>query len=523
MSEAVGLKTEGAPVDGLLAALHRLDRRLQSAVTAMQVGSPQAAGDPYRGLYISDAEVELLLAQPSGLATLHPNGLTSAEPESDLATPAPRLARLKAELGLSRFDLDLILLALAPELDLRYERIYAYLQDDVTRRRPTVDLALNLLCTSPADRLARRTHFGPSAPLVRAGLLHLLSDPAQVQPPLLSHYLKLDDGAVNWLLGVEEHLALASAGVMPPAHRASPAGARSDGEAGLEGSLPERPPLAALARKLAFPYDWGDLVLPADQIGQLDEICARVRQRQRVYESWGFGRKLAHGRGLHVLFAGPPGTGKTMAAAVIANELGLELYRIDLAQVVSKYIGETEKNLDRVFAAAEQTEVILFFDEADALFGKRSEVKDAHDRYANLEISYLLQRMEEYDGLAILATNLRQHLDEAFLRRLQVSIEFPFPDESHRRRIWSTVFPSEAPLGPDVDFDLLAREVKLAGGNLKNIALAGAFHAAAAGEAIGLAHLARAARREHQKLGRDWDERPLRPELEQRLQSSSKN
>ena len=198
-----------------------------------------------------------------------------------------------------------------------------------------------------------------------------------------------------------------------------------------------------------------------------------------------------------------------MAAAVIANELGLDLLRIDLAQVVSKFIGETEKNLERVFVAAEQSDAILFFDEADALFGKRSDVKDAHDRYANIEISYLLQRMEEYDGLAILATNLRHHLDEAFLRRLQVSVEFPFPDETHRRRIWATLFPPEAPLGPDVDFDVLAREVKLAGGNLKNIALAAAFGAAAEGSTIDLAHLARAAWREHQKLGRSWDESVL--------------
>jgi SpoVK/Ycf46/Vps4 family AAA+-type ATPase len=242
---------------------------------------------------------------------------------------------------------------------------------------------------------------------------------------------------------------------------------------------------------------------------QLDEICARVRHHHRVYDDWGFRRKLGHGRGLHVLFSGPPGTGKTMAAAVIANDLGLSLYRIDLAQVVSKYIGETEKNLERVFVAAEQTNAILFFDEADALFGKRSDVKDAHDRYANIEISYLLQRMEEYAGLAILATNLRQHLDEAFLRRLQVSVEFPFPDEAHRRRIWETLFPRQAPISPDVEFDLLAREIKLAGGNLKNIALAAAFYAAEKGGTIDLTHISRAARREHQKLGRSWDESAL--------------
>ena len=173
---------------------------------------------------------------------------------------------------------------------------------------------------------------------------------------------------------------------------------------------------------------------------------------------------------------------------------------------MSKYIGETEKNLDRIFDAAENANAILFFDEADALFGKRSEVKDAHDRYANIEISYLLQKMEEYEGIAILATNLRQHLDEAFVRRLQVAIEFPFPDEAHRRRIWEAVFPAETPLGADVDLGLLAREIKLAGGNIKNIALAAAFYAAADGGVVGMPHLARAARREYEKLLRSWDE-----------------
>jgi hypothetical protein len=511
MSEGVALRIEGPLVDGLLAMLRRLDRRLEPMVTGMQAASPEAAGDPYRGLYVSQAEVEQLLGRPPGEPRFPRNGTTSTESEQDVSSPVPRLPWLKSRFGLSPFDLDLVVLALAPELDLRYERIYAYLQDDVTRRRPTVDLALNLLCASPADQLARRAHFGPAAPLVRAGLLHLIRDPAQIQPPLLSHYLKLDDRLVNWLLGLNDDLALEPAASTPGVPVASGTGGQVGGDAAPDGRPADRPPLAGLARKLAFPYGWDDLVLPSDQLGQLHELCARVRHRQVVYEVWGFGRKLAHGRGLHVLFAGPPGTGKTMAAAVIANELGLELFRIDLAQVVSKFIGETEKNLERVFVAAEQSDAILFFDEADALFGKRSEVKDSHDRYANIEISYLLQRMEEYDGLAILATNLRQHLDEAFLRRLQVSVEFPFPDETHRRRIWATLFPPEAPLGPDVDFDLLARELKLAGGNLKNIALAAAFGAAADGSTIDLAHLARAAWREHQKLGRSWDESVLSP------------
>jgi SpoVK/Ycf46/Vps4 family AAA+-type ATPase len=194
-----------------------------------------------------------------------------------------------------------------------------------------------------------------------------------------------------------------------------------------------------------------------------------------------------------------------MAAEIVAGELGLDLYKIDLSQVVSKYIGETEKNLHRIFQEAQASDAILFFDEADALFGKRSEVKDAHDRYANVEIGYLLQKMEEYEGVTILATNLRKNLDDAFVRRMQFIIEFPFPDEEHRRKIWRVIFPREAPLGDEVDFDMLAREVKLAGGNIKNIALRAAFHAASEGRVIGMPHLLQAARREHQKLGRAWD------------------
>jgi SpoVK/Ycf46/Vps4 family AAA+-type ATPase len=200
-----------------------------------------------------------------------------------------------------------------------------------------------------------------------------------------------------------------------------------------------------------------------------------------------------------------------MAAEVIASELQLDLYRIDLSQIVSKYIGETEKNLDRIFGAVIDANAILFFDEADALFGKRSEVKDVHDRYANIEIGYLLQKMEEYEGVAILATNLRQNLDEAFVRRLQFIVEFPFPNEDYRQRIWQVMFPPETPVSPDIDFTILAREVKLTGGNLKNIAIAAAFSAARCGGVIEMSHLVLAARREYQKLGRTWNGMSLLP------------
>jgi SpoVK/Ycf46/Vps4 family AAA+-type ATPase len=260
--------------------------------------------------------------------------------------------------------------------------------------------------------------------------------------------------------------------------------------------------LDTLAHKIRTTYTWDDIVLPTDQISQLREICIQVRHRRIVLERWGFDRHLAMGKGINVLFAGQSGTGKTMAAEIIAADLGLELYKIDLSSMVSKYIGETEKNLDRVFSAAREANAILFFDEADALFGKRSEVKDAHDRYANIEVGYLLQKMEEYDGVVILATNLRKNLDDAFVRRLHVAIDFPFPEEEDRLRIWRKVFPHEAPLADDVDLVFLARQFKLAGGNIRNIALLSAFLAAEDGASIGMSQLVRAIRREYQKLGK---------------------
>jgi SpoVK/Ycf46/Vps4 family AAA+-type ATPase len=268
-----------------------------------------------------------------------------------------------------------------------------------------------------------------------------------------------------------------------------------------------------LAQKIDPKYSWDDIVLPADQLSQLKELCSQAKYRYKVYGDWGFDRKLSLGKGMNAMFSGPPGTGKTMAAEVIADALQLDLFRIDLSQVVSKYIGETEKNLHQIFLEAQAGHAILFFDEADALFGKRSEVKDAHDRYANVEIGYLLQKMEEYEGVAILATNLRQHIDDAFLRRMTFVVEFPFPDVEYRRRIWQVVFPEAAPISEDVDFDLLAREIKLAGGNIKNIALRAAFFAAANGGRISTSHLWQAALREHQKLGRTWTSMELEEKL----------
>ena len=253
---------------------------------------------------------------------------------------------------------------------------------------------------------------------------------------------------------------------------------------------------------------WADLVLPEAQRGTLREIAVHVRQMRMVYGDWGFAGKSTRGLGISALFSGASGTGKTMTAEVLANELALDLYRIDLSAVVSKYIGETEKNLRRLFDVAEETGAILLFDEADALFGKRSEVKDSHDRYANIEVSYLLQRMEAYRGLAILTTNFRAALDPAFLRRIRFIVNFPFPDAAQRAEIWRGVFPSQAP----VDGIDLARltQLNVAGGNIRNIALNAAFLAADAGEPVGMPHLLAAARGEYAKLEKPMSDAEFR-------------
>jgi DNA polymerase III delta prime subunit len=695
----------------LLPALRRLDAAIEPLIRATHAAGGIAAAS-LRGMYVSAEEAARLLARAPGAPIFDASQRNGAGLAGPAATAPFEL--LQQCFGLSDFDLDAVVIALAPELDLRYERLYGFLQDDVTRRGPTVDLVLNLRTASAQEKIASLARFAPDAPLVRNGVVQLVPDPQHVQPSLLAHYLKLDRQIVDLLLGhggldprlaafarliepsegfdglqleadtkrglqtlareargtrrslklyfrgtggigksaaaealarelglkflhadlrrahepaaefetafkllfreawlkgalpyldgidvlrgeprsasygrflttLSEHpgiAVLAGEQAWPPAgwdlanivcvtfgmpdfaarqecwndnlaklgiptsaceidalagrFRLTPAqiasaaasargqalwrAAASAGE--REASLSASPPslsdlfagaraqsgreLERLARKLEPKQGWNDIVLPPDQTAQLHEICDQARLRHLIYGAWGFGRKLSTGKGLNVLFAGPPGTGKTMAAEVMATALALDVYKIDLSQVVSKYIGETEKNLDRIFVAAETANAILFFDEADALFGKRSEVKDSHDRYANIEIGYLLQKMEEYEGIAILATNLRQNIDDAFLRRLQSIVDFPFPDENYRRRIWEVVFPPEAPLGPDVDFAPLARDVRLAGGSIKNIAVSAAFYAAADGQAIEMKHLIRAARREHQKLGRTW-------------------
>jgi hypothetical protein len=262
--------------------------------------------------------------------------------------------------------------------------------------------------------------------------------------------------------------------------------------------------LDELAQRIVTQVGFDDLVLPAGQLAILHDIARHLRQRDRVYRDWGFADKNPRGQGLTALFAGESGTGKTLAAEAIANDVELDLYRVDLATLVSKYIGETEKNLKRLFDAAESSGAVLLFDEADALFGKRSEVKDSHDRYANIEVAYLLQRIELYRGLAILTTNMKSALDRAFLRRIRFVVNFPFPDMAARERIWRLQFPPRAPLGA-VDFAALAR-LNLAGGHIRSIALNAAFKAADAGSAIDQPTLMAAARAEFAKLERSFND-----------------
>ena len=697
---------------GLAKALACLDRRIEHALKMLPaVFGSDAAGDQFRGMHISPQDVATMLGREPGT----PLFILGDEPSlqvglNKLDEDFPRLAWLARVFSLSSFDLDVLLLALAPEVDLRYERLYAYLQDDVSRRLPSVELALNLLCATFDEKLNRRAHFTSHATLINNDILHIVPDPARLDAPFLAQNLKLDAQIVQFLLGVpgldqrllhfcemvqpsislqdlpypaefkqtihsllsqslesrhplgvyfqgppgsggrylaealasdtnrallvgdisripqtgigfetslkllfrqawfqdailyiygldelfqEDHgslfrrfqeilaaegrvtlmagegswrsltgfagvtqvpfhlpesnerqawwsACLSKAGVHPdPASlealsvrfRLSPgqietAVMEALGKARwrqveaqhrsteLSDPQPELTDLFAAARaqtglelarlvqKIRPRYTWDSIVLPADSLAQLRELCQWVVQRGAVLDGWGFERKLSLGKGITALFAGPSGTGKTMAAEIIANELGLDLYRINLSTVISKYIGETEKNLERIFTAAENANAILFFDEADALFGKRSEVRDSHDRYANLDISYLLQRMEQYSGIAILASNLRQNLDEAFTRRLAFIISFPFPDEDHRQRIWQGVFPVETPVDKTLDLPFMARQFKLSGGNIKNIALSAAFLAAADGGQVTMAHLFHATQREYQKLGK---------------------
>jgi hypothetical protein len=306
--------------------------------------------------------------------------------------------------------------------------------------------------------------------------------------------------AAKFRLSIEQIRAAGEVSLIAARGRDETAPRRGDLDMGARHASSSR--LGDLATRLEPAYTWNDLVLADRQLDVLRSISAYLRHRDRVLSEWGYEATVSRAQGLKVLFAGESGTGKTMAAQVLGAELGLEMFRVDLAGTVSKYIGETEKNLERIFTAADGSNAILFFDEADALFGKRSEVSDSHDRYANLEVAYLLQRMEAYPGAVILATNFRRNIDDAFIRRLDFVIDFPFPEVSDRRRIWERVLPPAAPVGDDVDLDFLAARFKLSGGAIRNCSLAAAFGAADEGAPIEMRHLVRAVAQEYAKQGR---------------------
>lgn len=694
----------------LAAEMQRLDLLLHREILRLRAAY-QLSLDEFRGLYVSDEQVDFLAAHqphPVGEAptvqelTARAESLRQAT--SGLLEPSAPWRHVVTEFGLSPFEQDVLLLALAPEIDLKYETLYAYLNNDVTRKWPTLDLALRLFTASPSGRDMGRAALLPQAPLFRAGLLHLLAAGADrphwlargftLAPPVVHFLLGQPSGATEWagsielcspglawtelslsaerqaelrrivhlcaqpsalpvlifeghpgsgrreaaeaicaelglkllrvdlaraklaatsldrlaasltlqqrllrvglyldhgqvLFGSDGHpwpeaqaLLADLAGGSQPLFLACPPGAAwrelLAGQRGLafhfaepdfsqrcrlwqiylaaagcsadkgqvealanrfiltagqirraitaaedQNHLRQAPPgelsfeqlveaargqsgqgLAHLAVKVSTPHDWDDLVLPLVTLQQVKEIAGAIQQQHVVYTRWGFERRVAAGKGLKVLFAGASGTGKTMTAGVIARDAGLDLYKIDLSSVVSKYIGETEKNLEAIFRAAYGSNAILFFDEADALFGKRSQVKDAHDRYANIEIAYLLQRMEQHEGTVILASNLSNNIDEAFARRMHYLVEFPLPDEAHREKLWRGMFPPQAPLGEDVDLPFLARQFTLAGGDIQNVVLDAAFLAAQDGRVIIMKHLAKAVARQMLKQGR---------------------
>jgi hypothetical protein len=271
-------------------------------------------------------------------------------------------------------------------------------------------------------------------------------------------------------------------------------------ESGVRAVLDDR--LGSFARRITVTQTWDDLVLPGDQIDAIVELLARVRERRRVYEQWGFAAKVGKGLGVSALFSGPPGTGKTMAAALIARDLQLELYQVDLAKLVSKWIGETEKQLAELFDAAEAGHAILLFDEADALFGKRTDVKSSNDRYANLETNYLLQRLESFTGICLLTSNHESNIDPAFQRRLSLHLRFELPNATERERLWRAMLPEQAPVDGDLDVSSLASRFAMSGGYIRNAALRAAFFAADRGTAITSAHLERAARVEYEGIGK---------------------
>ncbi|MET0864192.1 MAG: ATP-binding protein [Nakamurella sp.] len=684
----------------LLRRVALLEQRIRALVLHRRADDP-APDDPFRGLYVTDEVVDQLLSARGADPAPDLAELASVEAEADVAVAAGgtlRLRRLAAAAALTDLDVELLVVALVPDLDSRFERLYGYLNDDVTRRRATVGLALALANASAASSAAR-ARLLPGAPLIDLALVqvddadrpfltralrvpdrvtaHLLgddaADPALVG--LLTEPISFDAdqssrlaaaltagqrliyvrGAANGIgpsvaaaalratgrsvIGVDlvrlaagrdpqqtvsvlgreallrgsgvvagpvEALAdlaapgsqafgaaagalrqladlplpvaivgsvtwdpgwtdsvplLIDAPTLSPAERMAlwgqalqeldrasapppqaafdnpavpihfvlgPGQVRRAVQAAAAGALIGQGSMTAedlrrgaraqnaaglerLARRIEPAVGWTDIVLPESARGQLHDLAARARHRDQVLLEWGMRKGGGRGRGVTALFAGDSGTGKTMSAEVIAGELGLDLYTVNLATVVDKYVGETEKNLERIFAEAGGVNAVLLFDEADAIFGKRSEVRDAHDRYANIESAYLLQRMETFDGLAILATNLRSNIDDAFTRRLDMIIDFPPPDEQSRLAIWQRCLLPPVPCAGDLDLEFCAKAFALSGGNIRSAATTAGYLAAGRSGAVGMPELISAIQQEYRKLGRLVLEREFGP------------
>jgi len=682
--------------------LARLDRRIEREILRLRARY-QLSLDEFRGLYISDEQVDQFV-RADALREAGPEGslpLSTQDAEPLCAGVCDQdsvWARLAGRLSLETIELDLILLALAPEIDLKYETLYAYLNNDVTRKWPSLDLAQRLLGDGKDNALDVAQALSTNAQLARLGILQRIDPPAG-RPSLLNLGFALTTTVTQFLLGLpladprladvldiappcapdevprgalvqrladlqrtagrnaatvvllgergsgRERTAAAIcheldipmlrlevgalrhgtesiatiASALALYRRLQPAGLYLHGFHRLGGAgeppgadslrlldllqrqpapifaaceprgdwrdvlrswrtlvvpleeadhskrlavwerqlrragvdlpardrqqIADRLPLSpgqiedtiatasdlaalagsprvdaatlmaasrqqtdshigSLAMKIESCHSWDDVVLPAATRTRVNELAAAIRNRHVVYHEWGFARRVAAGVGLKALFTGASGTGKTMTAGVIARELGFDLYKIELSGVVSKYIGETEKNLERIFRAVRAANAMLFIDEAEAVLGKRSEVKDAHDRYANIEVAYLLQKLEEHDGAVILASNLKRNIDDAFARRMHYVIDFPLPDEVHRRKLWRGMFPREVPLGDDVDFDFLAKQFDLAGGDIRNVALDAAFLAAQDGRRVTMRQLVQALARQLAKQGK---------------------
>lgn len=696
----------------LLAQLERVDLLIQKQLSYAR--NIYQSDNDFRGVVITESEIDTILSEPFGIPawaryiqstspdfslmyTDHFNLLVERTSISVISGVDIRLQKLVNMFGLSSFDLDVLLICMLSSIDVRYEKVFAFLQDDLSKKSPSVDLMLNILSNELVEKVKLRKCFDPDSNLFKYGLLEKINSDSPEDYMLLSDLIRINERISLWLLGNDEidttirgfvSMMNDDGGVdnllldcsikekmsnISSLIKNTPALVQILGVDGLEKSeianaisrdsgkklikfdfvslsvsdpckLPQLfttlkreaclqeaniycvntsefigdksnvrifsrfaedaevtlflsaddslgiykcqkklslqitlPPMSfhertmvwarelkkkglghdndtltalssryrmnesqiasaaksaseiglydendtvsledvydacrqdvntqlrSLAQKISPCYDWKDIILPTDNMNNLREICAAISVRHKVFDDWGFAKKHSLGKGFNILFFGASGTGKTMASEVIANELSLDLYKVDMSQIVSKYIGETEKNIDKIFKAAKNDNSILFFDEADAIFGKRSEVKDAHDRYANIETGYLLQKMEEHEGVVILSSNLKNNIDTAFMRRMFAVLEFPFPDEVHRRKIWISAIPAQVPIEKDLDLDFLARNFRLSGGNIKNVVLRAAFLSVSGNGVLSMENLVKAIQREYQKINR---------------------